>query len=210
MSTIKSSAMEFKNHRIYEYTLAGRPLVIETGKLAGLANGSCLCRYGETAVLCCATASEKPRDGIDFLPLSVDFDAAGQDCLLGGLTLALEVTAGDLTGSVHSLVEVHGQGQKVDAVAGLLGSGGAAENGGVAVAAEAGAVGEACELARLNDEGTARQGVLVLPELGELHLGADDAVHGFFPPFFIFVFQRTYGGLALNGAPDRLRCTGKN
>ncbi|MBP3571022.1 MAG: polyribonucleotide nucleotidyltransferase [Clostridia bacterium] len=54
--------------------MAGRPLVIETGKLAGLANGSCLCRYGDTAVLCCATASEKPRDGIDFLPLSVDFD----------------------------------------------------------------------------------------------------------------------------------------
>ncbi len=74
MYAIKSSAMEFKNHKIYEYTLAGRPLVIETGKLAGLANGSCLCRYGDTAVLCCATASEKPRDGIDFLPLSVDFD----------------------------------------------------------------------------------------------------------------------------------------
>ncbi len=74
MYNIKSSAMEFKNHKIYEYTLAGRPLIIETGKLAGLANGSCLCRYGDTAVLCCATASEKPRDGIDFLPLSVDFD----------------------------------------------------------------------------------------------------------------------------------------
>ena len=74
MYAIKSSAMEFKNHKIYEYTLAGRPLVIETGKLAGLANGSCLCRYGDTAVLCCATASEKPRDGIDFLPLSVDFE----------------------------------------------------------------------------------------------------------------------------------------
>ncbi|MBQ9779658.1 MAG: polyribonucleotide nucleotidyltransferase [Clostridia bacterium] len=74
MYTIQSSTMEFKNHKVYEYTLAGRPLVIETGKLAGLANGSCLCRYGETAVLCCATASEKPRDGIDFLPLSVDFD----------------------------------------------------------------------------------------------------------------------------------------
>ena len=74
MYTIQSSAMEFKNHKVYEYTLAGRPLIIETGKLAGLANGSCLCRYGETAVLCCATASEKPRDGIDFLPLSVDFD----------------------------------------------------------------------------------------------------------------------------------------
>ncbi len=74
MYTIQSSAMEFKNHKVYEYTLAGRPLVIETGKLTCLAHGSCLCRYGDTAVLCCATASEKPRDGIDFLPLSVDFD----------------------------------------------------------------------------------------------------------------------------------------
>ncbi len=74
MYSIKSSAMEFKNHKVFEYTLAGRPLVIETGKVAGLANGSCLCRYGDTVVLCCATASEKPRDGIDFLPLSVDFE----------------------------------------------------------------------------------------------------------------------------------------
>ncbi|MGN1445587.1 MAG: polyribonucleotide nucleotidyltransferase, partial [Eubacteriales bacterium] len=74
MYTIESSQMEFKNYRKYEYTLAGRPLVIETGKVAGLANGSCLARYGETAVLCCATASEKPREGIDFLPLSVDYD----------------------------------------------------------------------------------------------------------------------------------------
>ena len=69
-----STPMEFKNYKKFHYTLAGRPLVIETGKVAGLANGSCLVRYGETAVLCCATASEKPRDGIDFLPLSVDFD----------------------------------------------------------------------------------------------------------------------------------------
>ena len=75
MSTsIVSSAMEFKNFKKFNYTLAGRPLVIENGKMAGLANGSVLVRYGETAVLCCATASEKPRDGIDFLPLSVDFD----------------------------------------------------------------------------------------------------------------------------------------
>ena len=75
MSTsITSSKMEFKNFKTFKYTLAGRPLVIETGKMAGLANGSVLIRYGETAVLCCATASEKPRDGIDFLPLSVDFD----------------------------------------------------------------------------------------------------------------------------------------
>jgi len=74
MYSITSSEMEFKNYKKFEYNFAGRPLVIETGKVAGLANGSCLARYGETAVLCCATASEKPRDGIDFLPLSVDFD----------------------------------------------------------------------------------------------------------------------------------------
>ena len=69
-----STPMEFKNYKVFKYTLAGRPLVVETGKLAGLANGSCLIRYGETAILCCATASVRPRDGIDFLPLSVDFD----------------------------------------------------------------------------------------------------------------------------------------
>ncbi len=74
MSNPISTPMVFKNYKTFRYTLAGRPLVIESGKMAGLANGSVLCRYGDTAVLCCATASEKPRDGIDFLPLSVDFD----------------------------------------------------------------------------------------------------------------------------------------
>jgi len=64
----------FENYKTFSYEFAGRPLVIETGKMAGLANGSCLVRYGSTAVLCCATASERPRDGIDFLPLSVDFE----------------------------------------------------------------------------------------------------------------------------------------
>ena len=74
MSNSISSPLEFKNFKKFHYTLAGRPLVIETGKVAGLANGSCMVRYGDTVVLCCATASEKPRDGIDFLPLSVDFE----------------------------------------------------------------------------------------------------------------------------------------
>ena len=69
-----STPMEFKNYKVFRYTFAGRPLVIETGKMAGLANGSVLIRYGETVLLCCATASAKPRDGIDFLPLSVDYD----------------------------------------------------------------------------------------------------------------------------------------
>ncbi|MBQ4136252.1 MAG: polyribonucleotide nucleotidyltransferase, partial [Clostridia bacterium] len=73
MSAI-STPIEFKNYKTFRYTLAGRPLVIETGKMAGLANGSVLIRYGETVLLCCSTASAKPRDGIDFLPLSVDYD----------------------------------------------------------------------------------------------------------------------------------------
>ena len=66
----------FENYKTFEYPngLAGRPLVIETGKMVGLANGSCLVRYGDTVILASATASEKPRDGIDFLPLSVDFE----------------------------------------------------------------------------------------------------------------------------------------
>ncbi len=64
----------FENYKVFNYTYAGRPLVVETGKVAGLANGSCMIRYGETVVLACATASAKPRDGIDFLPLSVDYD----------------------------------------------------------------------------------------------------------------------------------------
>ncbi len=64
----------FENYRTFEYELAGRPLIVEVGKIAGLANGSCIVRYGETAVLACATASARPREGIDFLPLSVDFE----------------------------------------------------------------------------------------------------------------------------------------
>ena len=74
MAITKSDSMNFKNFKVFNYTLAGRPLTIESGKMAGLANGSVLVRYGETAILCCATASAKPRDGIDFLPLSVDYD----------------------------------------------------------------------------------------------------------------------------------------
>ncbi len=64
----------FDNYKVYEYELAGRKLVVESGKMAGLANGSVLIRYGETVILACATASAAPRDGIDFLPLSVDFE----------------------------------------------------------------------------------------------------------------------------------------
>ena len=58
----------------YEMELAGRTLTIETGKMAGLSNGSCLVKYGDTAVLVNATASKEPKDGIDFFPLSVDYE----------------------------------------------------------------------------------------------------------------------------------------
>ena len=64
----------FENYKVFTYEYAGRPLVVETGKMAGLANGSALIRYGDTAILACATASKRPRDGIDFLPLSIDFE----------------------------------------------------------------------------------------------------------------------------------------
>ncbi len=64
----------FENFKVYETELAGRPLKIETGKMALLANGSCLVRYGETAVHVAVTAAAKPREGVDFFPLSVDFE----------------------------------------------------------------------------------------------------------------------------------------
>ena len=60
--------------KTYETELAGRKLTLETGKLAGLANGSILVRYGDTVVLVDVTASKEPRDGIDFFPLSVDYE----------------------------------------------------------------------------------------------------------------------------------------
>ncbi|MBR5753714.1 MAG: polyribonucleotide nucleotidyltransferase [Clostridia bacterium] len=66
--------MFFENHKVYETTLAGRPLKLETGKMAQLANAAVLATYGETVVLCTVTASDKPREGIDFFPLSVDFE----------------------------------------------------------------------------------------------------------------------------------------
>ncbi|MBE6829238.1 MAG: polyribonucleotide nucleotidyltransferase, partial [Ruminococcaceae bacterium] len=64
----------FENFKVYETDFAGRPLVIETGKMGQLANGECLVRYGETVVHVAATASSKPREGVDFFPLSVDFE----------------------------------------------------------------------------------------------------------------------------------------
>lgn len=64
----------FENFRVFKTEFAGREMSFEVGKMCGLSNGSCLVRYGETTVLVNVTASQKPRDGIDFFPLSVDFE----------------------------------------------------------------------------------------------------------------------------------------
>ena len=54
--------------RTFETTFAGRKLVVETGKMAQLSNGSCIVRYGDTVVMTNVTASDKPREGVDFFP----------------------------------------------------------------------------------------------------------------------------------------------
>ena len=64
----------FENYRVFKTMFAGRELTVETGKVCGLANGSCWVRYGETVVMVNVTASAKPRDGVDFFPLAVDYE----------------------------------------------------------------------------------------------------------------------------------------
>ena len=73
MSTIITKR-QFPNYHRYEMELAGRPLFLETGKLAELANAAVMVGYGDTRVLVTATAAPRPRDGVDFFPLSVDFE----------------------------------------------------------------------------------------------------------------------------------------
>ena len=73
MSTIITKR-QFPHYHKYTMDLAGRPLTLEVGKLAELANAAVMVGYGDTRVLCCVTASARPRDGIDFFPLSVDFE----------------------------------------------------------------------------------------------------------------------------------------
>ena len=65
---------EFPNHHIFETEIGGRPFTVETGKVAELCNGECLCRYGDTVVLVTAVASSAPKSGIDYFPLTVDVE----------------------------------------------------------------------------------------------------------------------------------------
>ena len=70
MSKLKT----FDNYRVFTTTFAGRELKVETGKTCELSNGSCWVTYGETVVMANVTASPKPREGVDFFPLSVDYE----------------------------------------------------------------------------------------------------------------------------------------
>ncbi|MBR6312403.1 MAG: polyribonucleotide nucleotidyltransferase, partial [Oscillospiraceae bacterium] len=65
---------QFPNMKVYEMEFAGRRLSFEVGRMAELANAAVLTRYGDTTVLVAATASARPKDGIDYFPLNVDFE----------------------------------------------------------------------------------------------------------------------------------------
>ena len=71
---MQSAKREFPAHKTFSMEFAGRPLTMEVGKLAELANASVLVKYGETTVLVTVTASSRPKDGIDYFPLAVDFE----------------------------------------------------------------------------------------------------------------------------------------
>ena len=73
MSTVITHK-QFPNHKTYKMDLCGRPLTIDVGKVAELATASAMVSYGETTVLVAVTAAPRPRDGVDFFPLSVDFE----------------------------------------------------------------------------------------------------------------------------------------
>ena len=73
MSTIIHQR-QYPGYRKFEMELAGRPLTLEVGKLAELANAAVMVGYGDTRVLCCVTAAPRPRDGIDFCPMIVDLE----------------------------------------------------------------------------------------------------------------------------------------
>ncbi|MDR0890048.1 MAG: polyribonucleotide nucleotidyltransferase [Oscillospiraceae bacterium] len=68
------SKKQYPNHHIFETSIGGRPFTVETGKVAELTNAECICRYGDTVVLVTVTASPDPRPGIDYFPLTIEFE----------------------------------------------------------------------------------------------------------------------------------------
>ena len=65
---------QFPNHKVYEMEIGGRPFTVETGKVAELANAECICRYGDTVVLTTCTSNPIPKAGIDYFPLTIEFE----------------------------------------------------------------------------------------------------------------------------------------
>ena len=65
---------QFPNHHIFETEIGGRTFTVETGKVAELCNGECICRYGDTVVLVTVVASSAPKSGIDYFPLTIEFE----------------------------------------------------------------------------------------------------------------------------------------
>ena len=65
---------QFPNHHIFETEIGGRTFTVETGKVAELTNGECICRYGDTVVLVTVVASPLPKAGIDYFPLTIEFE----------------------------------------------------------------------------------------------------------------------------------------
>ena len=65
---------QFPNHKVYEMEIGGRPFTVETGKVAELANAECICRYGDTVVLTTCTCNPIPKAGIDYFPLTIEFE----------------------------------------------------------------------------------------------------------------------------------------
>ena len=65
---------QYPNHRVYETVIGGRPFTVEVGKVAELANAECICRYGDTVVLTTITCSPLPKSGIDYFPLTIEFE----------------------------------------------------------------------------------------------------------------------------------------
>ena len=65
---------QFPNHKVYEMEIGGRPFTVETGKVAELADAECICRYGDTVVLTTVTCNPIPKAGIDYFPLTIEFE----------------------------------------------------------------------------------------------------------------------------------------
>ena len=65
---------QYPNHHVYEMEIGGRPFTVETGKVAELANAECICRYGDTVVLTTCTCNPIPKSGIDYFPLTIEFE----------------------------------------------------------------------------------------------------------------------------------------